>query len=84
MDTRGALIALTTCTPLLAAVNVALVGRLIAYRGWRAALAACGLMAVDPATDTALIDGMLEPPMCLFCLLGAVLVFERDALAPTA
>jgi hypothetical protein len=81
VGSRVALMALTGCTPLLAAANVALVGRLIAHRGWRAALAACGLMAVYPATYTALLDGMLEPLMCLFCLLGAVLVFDRDGLA---
>jgi hypothetical protein len=81
VGTRGALIALSCCSPLLAAANVALTGRLVAHRGWRAALAACGLMAVYPATYTALLDGMLEPLMCLFCLLGAVLVFDRDGLA---
>jgi predicted membrane-bound dolichyl-phosphate-mannose-protein mannosyltransferase len=73
--------AASCCSPLLAAANVALVGRLIAHRGWLAALAACGLMAVYPATYIALLDGMLEPLMCFFCLLGAVLVFDRDGLA---
>jgi hypothetical protein len=81
VGTRVAVMAVTCCSPLLAAANVALVGRLIVHRGWRAALAACGLMAVYPATYTALLDGMVEPLMCLFCLLGAVLVFDRDGLA---
>ena len=81
VGTRVALMALTAGTPLLAAANVALVGRLTVHRGWRAPLAACGLMAVYPATYTALLDGMLEPLMCFFCLLGAVLVFDRDGLA---
>jgi hypothetical protein len=81
VGSRVAVMAVTCCTPLLAAANVALVGRLIAHRGWRAALAACGLMTVYPATYTALLDGMLEPLMCFFCLLGAVLVFDRDGLA---
>jgi len=81
VGSRVAVMALTACTPLLAAANVALVGSLIAHRGWRAALVACGLMAVYPATYTALLDSLLEPLMCLFCLLGAVLVFDRDGLA---
>src|ERR1035441_10820605 len=81
VGSRVAVMAVTCCTPLLAAANVALVGRLIAHRGWRAALAACGLMTVYPATYAALLDGMLEPLMCFFCLLGAVLVFDRDGLA---
>jgi hypothetical protein len=81
VGSRVALMAVTGCTPLLAAANVALVGKLIAHRGWRATLAACGLMAVFPATYVALGDGMLEPLMCFFCLLGAVLVFDRDGLA---
>jgi len=77
VGSRGALMVLTACTPLLAAANVALVGRLVAPRGWRAALAACGLMAIYPATYEALLDGMLEPLMVLFCLVGALLVFDR-------
>ena len=81
VGSRVALMALTACTPLLAAANVALVGRLIAHRGWRAALVACGFMAVYPATYLALQDSLIEPLMCLFCLLGAVLVFDRDGLA---
>ena len=81
VGSRVALMALTACTPLLAAADVALVGRLIAHRGWRAALVACGSMAVYPATYLALQDSLVEPLMCLFCLLGAVLVFERDGLS---
>lgn len=81
VGSRVALIALTACTPLLAAANVALVGRLIAHRGWRAALVACGFMAVYPATYLALQDSLLEPLMCLFCLLGAALILDRDGLA---
>lgn len=77
VGSRGALMVLTACTPVLAAANVALVGRLVSPRGWRAALAACGLMAVYPATYEALLDGMLEPLMVLFCLIGALLVFDR-------
>jgi len=81
LGSRGALITVSLCTPLLAAANVALLGRLVGHRGWRAALAACGLMAIYPAMYEALLDGLLEPLMDLFCLLGAVLVFDRSGFA---
>ena len=78
---RGGLIVLSLCTPVLAGANVLLLGRLVAHRGWRAALTACALLAVYPAMYEALLDGLLEPLMCLFCLLGAVLVFDGDGFA---
>jgi alpha-1,2-mannosyltransferase len=81
VGTRRALDALILCTPLLAACNVVLVGRLVRHRGWRAALVACGLMALYPAMFFALLDGMVEPLMDLFCLVGLCLVFEGDTLA---
>jgi hypothetical protein len=81
MGSRGALIALSVCTPLLAGANVLLLGRLVVYRGWRAALTACALLAVYPAMYEALLDGLLEPLMCFFCLLGAVLIFDGDGFA---
>ena len=81
VGSRGALIALSVCTPLLAGVNVLLLGRLVIHRGWRAALTACALLAVYPAMYEALLDGMLEPLMCFFCLLGAVLIFDGDGFA---
>jgi hypothetical protein len=81
MGCRGALIVLSVCTPLLAGANVLLLGRLVAHRGWRAALTACALLAVYPAMYDALLDGLLEPLMCLFCLLGAVLIFDGDGFA---
>jgi hypothetical protein len=81
VGSRGALIALSLCTPLLAGANVALVGKLASRRGWRSSLVACGLVAVYPAMYEALLDGLLEPLMGFFCLLGAVLVFHRDDFA---
>jgi alpha-1,2-mannosyltransferase len=81
VGSRGAMIALTATGPLLAAANVALLGRLIAHRGWRATLAACGLMATYPAMFAAVLDGLQEPLMVLLCLAGAVLIFDGDAVA---
>ena len=81
VGTRWALGAVNLCTPVLAAANVFLVGRLVRHRGWQAALAGCGLMAVSPQVYSALLNGMLEPLMDLFCLIGLALVFEEDQLA---
>ncbi len=81
IGSRGALIVISLCTPLLAGANVLLLGRLLAHRGWRAALTACALLAVYPAMYAALLDGLLEPLMCFFCLLGAVLIFDGDGFA---
>lgn len=81
VGTRWALGAVNLCTPVLAAANVVLVGRLVCHRGWQAALAGSGLMAVSPQVYSALLNGMLEPLMDLFCLIGLALVFDRDRLA---
>ncbi len=81
LGSRGALIALSLCTPLLAAANVLLLGRLVVHRAWRAALTACALLAIYPAMYEALLDGLLEPLMTFFCLLGAVLIFDGDGFA---
>jgi hypothetical protein len=81
VGSRWALGTVNLCTLLVAAANVALVGRLVRHRGWCAVLAACGFVAVSPMVYPALLNGMLEPLMDLFCLLGLSLVFERDELA---
>ena len=81
VGSRWALGAVNLCTPLLAAANVALVGHLLRHRGWQAVLAGCGLMAVTPVTYDALANGMLEPLMDLFCLIGLTLIFDGDRLA---
>lgn len=81
LGSRAALVMVNLCTPLLAFVDVALVGRLVRHRGWRAAAIACGFVAVCPFLYNALLNGMLEPLMVLFCLLGAILLFERDRLS---
>lgn len=81
VGTRRALDALILCTPLLAAANVVLVGRLLRHRGWTACLVACGLLAVCPAVFFALRDGMVEPLMDLCCLVGLCLAFQGDRLA---
>jgi hypothetical protein len=66
--------------PLVAALNVALVGMLVRHRGQLATLVAAGLMAVFPAELHATHTLLLEPILDLFTLLGAVLIFQGEGL----
>lgn len=78
---RAALVALRLTTPALSAASVVMVGILLRHRGHRATLVGCGLLALWPAVFFSLDNGMLEPFENLFCLIGASLAFNRDALA---
>jgi alpha-1,2-mannosyltransferase len=60
---------------------VALLGLLVRHRGPVAAGIACGIYAVYPDSLTAAQTFMLEPWLNLFCLIGALLVFEGDRLS---
>lgn len=79
--TRDGLAVLRLCTPVLAGINVLLVGRLVRHRGPLPTLVACGLMAVYPAELYALNAGLLEPITAACCLAGATLIFDRDSFA---
>ncbi|MGH3200463.1 MAG: glycosyltransferase family 87 protein [Streptosporangiaceae bacterium] len=61
--------------------NVVLVGLLVRHRGPLAAGVASGAYAVYPAALNASQSLFLEPWLNLFCLLGAVLLFDGDHLA---
>jgi alpha-1,2-mannosyltransferase len=61
--------------------NVVLAGLLVRHRGALAAGVASGLYAVYPAALNASQSLFLEPWLNLFCLLGAVLLFDGDHLA---
>jgi alpha-1,2-mannosyltransferase len=61
--------------------NVVLIGLLVRHRGPLAAGAASGAYAVYPAALSASQSLFLEPWLNLFCLLGAVLLFDGDQLA---
>ena len=61
--------------------NVVLVGLLVRHRGALAAGVASGGYAVFPAALNASQSLFLEPWLNLFCLLGAVLLFDGDHLA---
>ncbi len=81
VGTRDALAILRLCTPFIAAATVLLVGRLVRHRGRPAVLVACGVMALFPAELYALSNGLLEPLLDLFCLVGAALAFDGEHLA---
>jgi alpha-1,2-mannosyltransferase len=60
---------------------VALLGVLVRHRGPLVAGVACGLYAVYPDALVASHTFLLEPWLNLFCLIGAVRVFEGDRVA---
>ena len=60
---------------------MALLGLLVRHRGPVAAGIACGIYAVYPDALVAAHTFMLEPWLNLFCLLGALAVFDGDRLA---
>ena len=53
-------------------------GLLVRHRGLFAALVACGVLAIYPDSILAARTVLLEPWLVLFCLLGALAVFDRD------
>jgi len=79
VGTRDALAVLRLCTPLIAVGSVLLVGRITRPYGRPAVLLACGVMALYPAQLYALQDGLLEPVMTIFCLIGIGLAFSGES-----
>jgi hypothetical protein len=63
------------------AAAVVLGGLLIRHRGVFATLVTCGFIAIYPGSVQAAHTVMLEPWLTVFCLAGAVAVFDRDRLA---
>ena len=59
---------------------VVLIGLLVRHRGPVAAGIACGIYAVYPDALIAAHTFLLEPWVNLFCLIGALLVFDGDRL----
>jgi alpha-1,2-mannosyltransferase len=72
---------LTVCAD---TANVVLLGVLVRHRGPLTAGIACGVYAVYPDAITAAHTFLLEPWLNLFCLAGAVLIFDGDRLVGTA
>jgi len=67
-------------TLLAGAAGVALAGLLVRHRGLLAVLVTCGIMAVYSDAVAAAHTVLVEPWLVLFCLAGAVAVFDRDRI----
>jgi glycosyl transferase family 87 len=81
IGTRDALAVLRLFTPLLAAGNVLLIGKVVRHRGRAALIVACAVMAFFPAEIYAIRSGLLEPVVDFFCLAGAAFVFDGEGFA---
>src|SRR5215510_4487104 len=68
-------------TALASAAAVPLAGLLTRHRGLFAALVACGVLAIFPDSVLAARTVLLEPWLVLFCLLGALALFDGDQVA---
>lgn len=78
--TAGGMAAGRILTTLASAAGVALGGLLVRHRGILATLVTCGILAVYPASVAASRTVLVEPWLVLFCLVGAVAVFDGDWL----
>lgn len=67
-------------TGLAGAASVPLAARLIWHRGLPVALVAAAVLAVHDDAVSSAYEVLLEPWVVLFCLLGAVLVFDGDRI----
>jgi Glycosyltransferase family 87 len=68
-------------TVLASVAAVPAAGRLTRHRGLFATLVTCGLLAIYPDSILAARTVLLEPWLVLFCLLGALAVFDGDRIA---
>jgi len=67
-------------TLLAGTAGVALAGLLVRHRGLLAVLVACGITAVYADAVGAAHTVLVEPWLVLFCLAGALAVFDRDKI----
>jgi alpha-1,2-mannosyltransferase len=67
-------------TAVAGAASAALAGLLVRHRGLLATVVACGILAVYPSSIQSAHTVLLEPWLVLFCLAGAVAVFDGDRL----
>jgi alpha-1,2-mannosyltransferase len=67
-------------TVLAATAGVVLAGLLVRHRGLLAVILTCGIMAVYSDAVAAAHTVLVEPWLVLFCLAGAVAVFDRDRI----
>jgi alpha-1,2-mannosyltransferase len=81
MGTDTGMAAARVVTALASAAAVPLAGLLTRHRGLYAALVTCGVIAIFPDSILAARTVLLEPWLVLFCLLGAVALFDGDQVA---
>jgi alpha-1,2-mannosyltransferase len=67
-------------TLLAGTAGVALAGLLVRHRGLLAVILTCGIMAVYADAVAAAHTVLVEPWLVLFCLIGAVAVFDGDRI----
>ena len=67
-------------TVLASSAGVLLTGLLVRHRGVLATLLACGILAFYPNSVAASHTVLVEPWLTLFCLIGAVAIFDGDRL----
>ena len=67
-------------TMLAGTASIALAGLLVRHRGRLAVVVACGICAVHPDAIFAAHTVLVEPWLVLFCLIGALALFEGDQL----
>jgi hypothetical protein len=67
-------------TAFTGAASVALAGLIVRHRGVFATVVVCGICAVYPDSIQAAKTVLVEPWLTMFCLIGALLIFEGDHL----
>jgi len=80
-STAWAMAAGRILTAAAGAAAVLLGGLLVRHRGLLAVVVTCGVLAVYPGSVQSAHTVLLEPWLVLFCLAGAVIVFDGDKLA---
>ncbi len=68
-------------TVLAGAAAVVLGGQLVRHRGPAVVIVTCGILAIYPDSVITAHTVLVEPWLVLFCLIGAVAVFDGDRLA---
>ena len=67
-------------TTLASSAGVVLVGLLVRHRGLLAVIVGCGILAVYPDSVSTARTVLVEPWLVLFCLLGALALFDGNRL----
>jgi alpha-1,2-mannosyltransferase len=71
-------------TTLAGAAAIPVIGLLTRHRGVLAVIVSCGVVAVFPDSILASRTVLLEPWLVLFCLLGALAMFDGDRVTTSA